>query len=291
MYDPATATWYLRNEDSPGPADAGVFQFGAPGWIPVVGDWNGSGKTGIGVIDPATMTWYLRDSSSPGAPDITPFRYGGVGWKPVAGDWGGGGRAGIGVFDPSGTWYLRDTASAGRPNVAPFAYGLGGWTPLAGAYLAPAQALLAAGGAGAGGGALSEPDLLGAVRAALVRLQAAGAGPVLLGYLAAAKFVVAPLGGAVLGQISAGHAVEISATAAGHGWFVDPTPGQDEEFGGGTPLLARPGGPAAGKMDLLTAVLDEMGQLAGAAGDPTADMLAPGVRRVDVLDRLFASWE
>jgi hypothetical protein len=139
----------------------------------------------------------------------------------------------------------------------------------------------------AGGGLLSEQDLLGAVGAALGRLRAAGAGPALLGQLGSATYVVAPLGGAELGQIDpATHTVQISAAAAGYGWFVDPTPGQDEEFAGGTAMVARPGGPAAGRMDLLTAVLDEMGQLAGAG----AVTLAAGTRRVDALDQVFSNW-
>jgi hypothetical protein len=177
--------------------------------------------------------------------------------------------------------------------VAPFAYGLGGWVPLAGTWILPAQDLLAAGGVapGGSGAALSEQDLAGAVAGALGRLRAAGAGPALLGQLASATYVVAPLGGAELGQIDAGsRIVRISANAAGYGWFVDPTPGQDEEFGPGRPLAARLGGPAAGKMDLLTAVLEEMSQLAGSTGDPTAATLAAGIRRVDALDQMFANW-
>jgi len=43
-------------------------------------------------------------------------------------------------------------------------------------------------------------------------------------------------------------------------------------------------------MDLLTAVLRAMGQLAGPADDRMADALAAGTRRVDALDQVFASW-
>src|SRR5205823_10307988 len=42
--DRSTETWYLRNENSGGPADvAAPFRFGAPGWVPLVGDWNRNG--------------------------------------------------------------------------------------------------------------------------------------------------------------------------------------------------------------------------------------------------------
>jgi hypothetical protein len=80
---------------------------------------------------------------------------------------------------------------------------------------------------------------------------------------------------------------------------VDPTPARDQEFSPGSPgspLVALPGGPAAGRMDLLTVVLHEMGHLAGRADVSTAghgdDLMAgaltPGVRRTEALDQVFA---
>jgi hypothetical protein len=145
MFDPATGTWYLRNEVNSGAPDAGVFQYGGVGWIPVVGDWTGSGRTTIGVVDPRTMTWYLRNTNSAGAPDIAAFSYGGVGWKPVVGDWTGGGTTTIGVIDPYGVWYLRASNSAGAPDFAPFPYGLGSWIPVVGHWLIVSAAGLAQG--------------------------------------------------------------------------------------------------------------------------------------------------
>jgi hypothetical protein len=126
-------TWYLRNSNSPGPADTTPFRFGAPGWIPLAGDWTGSGHTGIGVFDPATATFYLRNEAGPGAPDAGTFRYGGAGWIPVVGDWDGNGTSTVGVVDPATeTWYLRNSNSAGGPDIAPFAYGAPGWHPVVG---------------------------------------------------------------------------------------------------------------------------------------------------------------
>src|SRR3954453_18243474 len=101
VFDPATATWYLRSQASEGAPDAGQFQFGAPNWIPVVGDWTGTGHVGIGVVDPSTNTWYLGSTATPGAPDVGTFQFGVAGWKPVVGDWTGTHHAGIGVFDPA----------------------------------------------------------------------------------------------------------------------------------------------------------------------------------------------
>jgi hypothetical protein len=305
-FDPATGTFYLRGEASSGSPDAGVFQYGAAGWLPVVGDWNGDGKTTVGVVAPGSMTWYLRNENSAGAPDVAaPFTYGAAGWKPVAGDWNADGRTTLGVVDPGGTWYLRNSNTAGPPDVSPFSYGLGSWTPLVGGWVPPAQAQLAAGGVATTHGAigpLSGQQLQATVDAALSRLQAAGVPPAVVNQLAAATYVVAPLGGGYLGLTDvATDTVEISANAAGYGWFVDATPLRDEEFSPGapgSPLVALPGGPAAGQMDLLTVVLHEMGHLAGRpdvgaqghADDLMAETLAPGTRRVDALDKVFAGW-
>jgi protocatechuate 3,4-dioxygenase beta subunit len=138
VVDPTNASglvWYLRNSNSAGAPDVTPFVFGLPGWIPVTGDWTGSGHTGIGVYDPSTGTWYLRNSASAGAAD-TVFQYGGAGWLPVTGDWDGNGTTTVGVVDPTNAsglvWYLRNSNSAGAPDVTPFVYGLQNWTPVVG---------------------------------------------------------------------------------------------------------------------------------------------------------------
>jgi hypothetical protein len=145
-YGHPAATWYLRNSNSEGPPDIPLFQYGAPDWVPVVGDWNGDGVTTVGVFDPIGQfgqppaTWYLRNSNSPGAPDFAPFAYGGAGWRPVVGDWDGDGITTIGVVNPLGTWYQRNSNSPGAPSVAPIAYGAPGWTPVTGDWERPALA-------------------------------------------------------------------------------------------------------------------------------------------------------
>jgi hypothetical protein len=78
-----------------------------------------------------------------------------------------------------------------------------------------------------------------------------------------------------------GNTVWLDRDAAGHGWFVDPTPADDAEF------PAAKGDPAFGRMDLLTVVTHEVGRLLGlGAGDAAtypvmAEVLPPGVRRAD----------
>jgi hypothetical protein len=139
-FDPATATWYLRNSTSGGFPDVTPFAYGAPGWHPVVGDWNGDGTDTIGVVDstglinPSAAMWYLRNENSSGFADIPPIGYGLPGWIPVVGDWTGNGTTSIGMYDPStATWYLRDSNTPGFADIV-FRYGLPGWIPVTGKW-------------------------------------------------------------------------------------------------------------------------------------------------------------
>jgi CSLREA domain-containing protein len=295
VVDPATNTFFLRNEVGPGAPDAGVFQYGAPSWTPVAGDWTGGSKAGIAVVDPTTATWYVRNAASPGGPDFTPFRYGGAGWTPVAGDWAGAGHAGIGVVDPTtNTFFLRSEVGPGAPDAGRFAYGAPGWTPLAGRWAPIPDQHLQAPGEGPGAAALADAALPDTVQAALTCLSDAGVDPSVVQRLAGAHFRVSALPPGTLGlAYVSSNQVLVSADGAGYGWFVDPTPLQDEEFAGGQALA---GSTASGHEDLLTAVLHEMGHLAGLPDQPgtglsdrlMTDVLAPGVRRTQALDQVFA---
>jgi hypothetical protein len=293
VYDPTTGTWFLRSTPTAGPADVGQFQFGLPGWIPVVGDWNGTGRTGIGAYDPTTGFWYLRNTATGGLPDAGAFAYGAAGFKPLTGDWTGSGKTGIGVFSSTtATFLLRNESNAGAPDAAQFSFGLGIWTPFGGTFTLPVAHLMAAGGKALDGATpLSAQDLQRTVDSALGRLSALGIDPDLLARLAGIQYRIGPLAPGVLGEWSAlSNTVTVSPDAAGYGWFVGPTPGQSQEFAGGTAL---PASLAAGREDLLTAVLHEMGHVAGQPEreDNTglmSETLPLGVQRVDALDVVFS---
>ncbi|MET0901917.1 MAG: hypothetical protein ABWZ52_01635 [Acidimicrobiales bacterium] len=141
IFRPATGEWMLRNTPTAGPPEIGFRyggQAGAPNDVPVVGDWNGDGRAGIGVFRPSTGEWLLRNTATPGPAEIR-FKYGGQAGAPndvpVVGDWNGDGKAGIGVFRPhSGTWILRHTASPGAGELN-YRYGGPGDQPVIGAWV------------------------------------------------------------------------------------------------------------------------------------------------------------
>src|SRR6185436_1688810 len=116
---------------------------------------------------------------------------------------------------------------------------------------------------------------------AVRRWVAAGITPAEAAVLRQAKVRVAALPGDLLG-LAEGKTVRLDADAAGRGWFVDPTPGDDAEFADGIDHGQQ------GRVDLLTAVAHELGHLLGRAdldpaahpGDLMAGELVAGERRV-----------
>jgi probable HAF family extracellular repeat protein len=126
---------------------------------------------------------------------------------------------------------------------------------------------------------------------ALARWQAAGVDTSGLGNI---QIQIANLGGTTLG-LASGHTIWLDDNAAGWGWFVDATPGDDSEF-------TTPGNQGEqNRIDLLTVLEHELGHLLDfdhAATGVMEDTLATGTRRVPsaasdlvdvaVLDRVFA---
>jgi parallel beta-helix repeat protein len=303
IFEPDTGVWKLKNINQEGAPDH-AFAYGVPGDLPVVGDWDGDGTTTIGVVKPATMTWWLRNSNSAGPADITPFAYGSRGDVPVTGNWTGGHVTTIGVFEPvPAVWKLRTSNSPGAPDITPFAYGTGGGQslPVFGHYGTTPQ-LQAGGGPrtiGPQSDSLSQAAMDATVRAALTRLAGAGVSGATLDRLAAVHFAVGDLVGSQLAEsFLTTSLVFVDRYAAGHGWFVDATPLQDEEFtaAAGGVLSALPGTPAAGREDLLSAVLHEMWHLAFLQGPEarssgatlTGDELADGARLTAAITQIFA---
>ena len=115
------------------------------------------------------------------------------------------------------------------------------------------------------------------------------------------QFVIADLPGSHLAGATPDGKILIDLNAAGHGWFVDSTLGDDVEFPRWTSSSeahAAPGSEAGDHADLLTAVMHEMGHLLGLDHDSDAsELMAPdlglGTRRLpttadaDLVDLLF----
>jgi hypothetical protein len=127
--------WYLRNSNSGGPTDVTPFSYGRsqPGAstydVPVVGDWDGDGKDGIGVVRQAATgapRWLLRNPTTGGAAQHD-FGYGTpADYSFVVGDWDGNGTDTPGLvrrsYPARPTWLLRNANSSGGAQLQ-FPYG------------------------------------------------------------------------------------------------------------------------------------------------------------------------
>jgi hypothetical protein len=135
VYLTGTASWFLRNSNSPGPADfTFTYGAGAPTMIPIKGDWDGDGDDTVGLYDTTTGFFFLRNSSSAGAADVPAFSFGpgGVSILPITGDWDGDGDDTVGIYDTiTGNFFLRNTNTSGSADLT-FTFGAGGAVPIAG---------------------------------------------------------------------------------------------------------------------------------------------------------------
>jgi hypothetical protein len=138
---------------------------------------------------------------------------------------------------------------------------------------------------------LTQAELDSVVAASIGLWKAAGASDAQLAALHAVTFNVDALSGNTIGDQGPGAIITIDKDAAGHGWFVDPTPSGNSEFthaqnAAGTDLLTDPSNDAAGHLDLLTAVTHELGHVLGLddVNSPTDDLmyinLVDGERRL-----------
>ena len=91
-YNPSLSIWYLDyNGDGiwePGTDKA--YSWGAPGYRPVTGDWNGDDRVEIGTYNPDLSIWYLDYNGNgiwePGTDKA--YNWGAPGYAPVLGKWG-----------------------------------------------------------------------------------------------------------------------------------------------------------------------------------------------------------
>ena len=118
--------------------------------------------------------------------------------------------------------------------------------------------------------ALTQAELIPVVREAVTRWLRAGVDAATAVRLESTTVQVANLSSAIPGTagylgLTGTGVIQIDATAAGRGWFIDPTLADDREFSQTAhpgELFADRASPAYGHYDLLTVVMHELGHLA-----------------------------
>ena len=110
VYHPASGAWYFDLDGNGAWSGCGLdlclAQFGIPSDVPVTGDWDGDGRSEVGVY--RNGQWYFDMDGSgtwSAANDVFKQNFGGPGHTPVTGDWNGDGTTEIGTYF-QGTWYL-----------------------------------------------------------------------------------------------------------------------------------------------------------------------------------------
>jgi hypothetical protein len=152
VFRPSQGAWFLDLNDNgtwDGAANGdGVFFFGLPGDIPVVGDWSGSGTSKFGIFrcpSNGGVCTFVLDFAGKMAFDPTTAvfnSYGLAGDYPVANNWNGlnGGADQIGVFRCPAvgkpgvcTWYVNSTGTGYfNSGDQQYSYGLPGDIPVVG---------------------------------------------------------------------------------------------------------------------------------------------------------------
>ena len=288
-----SAQWTLNtNGSGVFSASDAVFNFGLGSDTPITGDWNGAGKSEIGIVrsTPSGVLQWVLDTNGDGVFDAgdSVFNFGLNGDTPVVGDWTGLGTDKIGIARPqsNGTaiWAL-DNNGDGIYDPAlgdgVFAFGQASVDFLAGKWK-PTQALFSGDGVLNAPVAALKPDanFTATINQAIAAWAQAGITPQQVTRLENANYSIGTLNGGLLGETS-GNNVVIDGTAQGNGWSESAAP-------------------QPGRMDLFTALEHEMGHVLGLpdqstqANDVMYESLLPGVRKTPTtqdVDALFAAFQ
>ena len=122
VFRPSIGWWFLDyngNGQWDGCTTDRCYNFGISEDTPVTGDWDGDGKTEIGVFRKSIGWWFLDyngDGTWSGCSADRCYNFGISEDTPVTGDWNGDGKTDIGVFRPSIGWWFTDVNGNGTWN-------------------------------------------------------------------------------------------------------------------------------------------------------------------------------
>ncbi len=140
-------TFFGRDALTTGGVDRTAYMDANPGWLPISGDWDGSGTDGLGIYNVTTGAFFLANSfpDQPATPLAAEYSFfmsvDGADFWPVAGDWDGDGSDGVGIVNKTtGAMFLVDDVVSGGLSGAFLGsdYGLfmieamSDWLPIAG---------------------------------------------------------------------------------------------------------------------------------------------------------------
>ncbi|MDH3398564.1 MAG: hypothetical protein OEM81_12150 [Acidimicrobiia bacterium] len=115
LHDPATGRWHLSRSDT----SIASFDFGNPGDIAFVGDWNCDGVDTPGLFRQSDGFVYLRNSNDSGPANIS-FYFGNPGDVPLGGDFNGDGCDTVSIYRPSqARFYIMNQLGQNGQGVGP----------------------------------------------------------------------------------------------------------------------------------------------------------------------------
>jgi hypothetical protein len=123
VVDPNTGRWTLRSDGG----GTVAFEYGNPGDVPFMGDWDCDGIDTPGLYRPTNGFVYLRNANSTGVADLT-FFFGNPGDVPLAGDFDGDGCDTLSIYRPSeARFYIMNRLGrdGGQLGAADYSFGYG----------------------------------------------------------------------------------------------------------------------------------------------------------------------